>query len=118
LEKFAQNFVTIALWKLRELGSIHAVYMLTCTLAKRLALTLKLQKILKHTSHGHLHCPRNLVTKMIFLRVHDIATEFVALEELKRTEENENINEVEVLEGKVFDLSELDRRARNYIRLA
>ncbi|KAG1870764.1 hypothetical protein DFJ58DRAFT_722972 [Suillus subalutaceus] len=39
----------------------------------------------------------------------DIAAEFAALKELKRTEEVQNINEVEVLEGNAFDFDELDR---------
>ncbi|KAG2040859.1 hypothetical protein BDR03DRAFT_932489 [Suillus americanus] len=39
----------------------------------------------------------------------DIAAEFAALEELKRTEEVHSVNEVEVLEGNAFDFDELDR---------
>ncbi|KAG1831690.1 hypothetical protein DFJ58DRAFT_848156 [Suillus subalutaceus] len=39
----------------------------------------------------------------------DIAAEFAALEELKRTEDVQCINEVEVLEGNAFDFDELDR---------
>ncbi|KAG1874378.1 hypothetical protein F4604DRAFT_1955384 [Suillus subluteus] len=38
----------------------------------------------------------------------DSAAEFAALEELKRTEEVHNVNEVEVLEGNAFDFDELD----------
>ncbi|KAG1813904.1 uncharacterized protein BJ212DRAFT_1364402 [Suillus subaureus] len=39
----------------------------------------------------------------------DITAEFAALEELKRTEELQNIKGVEVLEGNTFDFDELDR---------
>ncbi|KAG1787732.1 ribonuclease H-like domain-containing protein, partial [Suillus plorans] len=39
----------------------------------------------------------------------NVAAEFAALEELKRTEEVHDIDEVEVLEGNVFDFDELDR---------
>ncbi|KAG1869548.1 hypothetical protein F4604DRAFT_1926941 [Suillus subluteus] len=39
----------------------------------------------------------------------DITARFAALEELKRTEEVQSINEVEVLEGNAFDFNELDR---------
>ncbi|KAG1819086.1 uncharacterized protein BJ212DRAFT_1298355 [Suillus subaureus] len=39
----------------------------------------------------------------------DIAAEFAALEELKRTEKVQNINEVEVLGENDFDFDELDR---------
>ncbi|KAG1847163.1 hypothetical protein DFJ58DRAFT_891850, partial [Suillus subalutaceus] len=39
----------------------------------------------------------------------DIAAEFAALEELKKTEEVHNVNEVEVLEGNAVDFDELDR---------
>ncbi|KAG1824371.1 uncharacterized protein BJ212DRAFT_1522883 [Suillus subaureus] len=39
----------------------------------------------------------------------DITAEFAALEELKRTEEVQGINENELLEGNAFDFDELDR---------
>jgi hypothetical protein len=39
----------------------------------------------------------------------DVTAEFVALEELKRTEEVQSIDEVEVLEGDAFDFGESDR---------
>ncbi|KAG1846587.1 hypothetical protein DFJ58DRAFT_798927 [Suillus subalutaceus] len=39
----------------------------------------------------------------------DIAAEFAALEELKRTKKVQSINEVEVLEGNAFDFDGLDR---------
>ena len=39
----------------------------------------------------------------------DVTAEFAALEELKRTEEVQSIDEVEVLEGNAFDFGELDR---------
>jgi len=39
----------------------------------------------------------------------DIAAEFAALEELKKTEEGQSVDEVEVLEGNAFDFDELDR---------
>ncbi|KAG1906592.1 uncharacterized protein F5891DRAFT_975364 [Suillus fuscotomentosus] len=38
----------------------------------------------------------------------NIAAEFAALKELKRTEEVHDIDKVEVLEGNVFDFDELD----------
>ncbi|KAG1728442.1 hypothetical protein EDB19DRAFT_1913788 [Suillus lakei] len=39
----------------------------------------------------------------------DVAAEFAALEELKRTKEVQSIGKVEVLEGNAFDFGELDR---------
>lgn len=39
----------------------------------------------------------------------DIAAEFAALEELKKTEEVQSVDEVEVFEGNAFDFDELDR---------
>ncbi|KAG1858981.1 hypothetical protein DFJ58DRAFT_744749 [Suillus subalutaceus] len=55
--------------------------------------------------------PRNtddLLTGLEIISPDDIAAEFAALEELKRTEEVQSINEVEVLVGNAFDFDELD----------
>ncbi|KAG1840369.1 hypothetical protein DFJ58DRAFT_845374 [Suillus subalutaceus] len=81
----------------------------------------RLHRILKHhdPSHGHLRSRPSLVMQMVFLLVQnlqiaesispdDIATEFAALKELKRTEEDESFDKVEVLEGNGVDFGELD----------
>jgi hypothetical protein len=39
----------------------------------------------------------------------DIAAEFAALEELRKTEEGQSVNKVEVLEGNAFDFDELNK---------
>ncbi|KAG1842980.1 hypothetical protein DFJ58DRAFT_916056 [Suillus subalutaceus] len=50
----------------------------------------------------------DLLTGLESISPDDIAAEFAALEELKRTEEVQSINEVEVLVGNAFDFDELD----------
>ncbi|KAG2034079.1 hypothetical protein BDR03DRAFT_1013688 [Suillus americanus] len=56
--------------------------------------------------------PRNadyLLAGLESISPDDVAAEFAALEELKRTEEVHSMNEVEVLEGNAFNFDELDR---------
>lgn len=76
----------------------------TCTLVnlKRLALLLRLRRILKHPSHGHLSRPSLVMhNNPEIILPEDVAAEFAALDELKRTG-GQNISGVEVLKGNIL----------------